>query len=668
MTLRFSEEIILLLLDQEAGGLLRVEDRQLHLVLAGATLMDLALEDRIDTDLEQLVVLDPSPLNDPLLDPTLAQIAESAADSIHHSTAEWVQRVAEQGASIRDLALERLVASRILESAEDGLQFLRSDVARSRLYPAADGSVQEEVFVRIMRLLHGDDLPSPRDIVIVSLMRACGQFKAVLTDTELARFEPRISLISQLDVIGRVVSDAIRDLASKPTVEPPIEERAIPEARGLPFLGIALNLAKDPVAFMAECYRDFGPVFRVRLFGRSITVLAGREANEFVARNGHVCLTSHWLWQPFLEALGSRRAILTMSGKEHLRLRRAYANGYNRSALERSLTAAVRVVDDEVSAWQPGTVLRPGAVMQRIVFQQIATSVSGYSAREYMPDILFFVDTLLTAVFLGIPIHKLRPFRMRQASRRIDELYARVIESHRNRKQGEAGRYLIDMIIDVHRSDPELMPETDLKDAVIAPFLAGVDTVGNVCAFMLYELLKRPEVLSRVRDEVDAVLTDDVPTAAQLRGLTVTHQVVMETNRLHPVGPLLVRDALNSFSFDGHKVPAGSRVWLAPQVPHFLADVYRDPEKFDIDRYTPERAEHRQRFAYAPFGVGHHRCLGSGLAEALATLTLGLIVRDAELELLPADYELGKSFNPTPSPDSKFRARFVRHRRPRDAR
>ena len=75
--LRFAEEIMLLMLDDKGGKFADVPRLWLHYALAGAVLMDLALERRIDTDPKQLVVIDPSPLGDDLLDPVLARIVRS---------------------------------------------------------------------------------------------------------------------------------------------------------------------------------------------------------------------------------------------------------------------------------------------------------------------------------------------------------------------------------------------------------------------------------------------------------------------------------------------------------------------------------------------------------------------------------------------------------------
>ena len=75
--LRFAEEILVLVLDEARGELApALPERSFDLALAGAVLMDLALEDRIDTDLERLMLVDSTPLGDDILDPTLAEVAD----------------------------------------------------------------------------------------------------------------------------------------------------------------------------------------------------------------------------------------------------------------------------------------------------------------------------------------------------------------------------------------------------------------------------------------------------------------------------------------------------------------------------------------------------------------------------------------------------------------
>ena len=107
--LRFAEEIILILLDDEDGKFVRVPRWSLNYALAGGVLMDLAMENRIDTDIENLMLIDATPVGDSLLDPVLAEIAEGEGQQ---DTRYWLELIAEKAPEIREEALTRLVAER----------------------------------------------------------------------------------------------------------------------------------------------------------------------------------------------------------------------------------------------------------------------------------------------------------------------------------------------------------------------------------------------------------------------------------------------------------------------------------------------------------------------------------------------------------------------------
>ncbi len=203
--LRFSEEVLLLLLDDEEGRFVRVPEWSMRYALAGSVLMDLALEDRIDTDLEKLVLVDPTPVGDRILDPILAPIA---AHEGTHDARFWVERVANLADGIREASLDSLVDRGILERAED--RFLW--VFRSRRYPVIDGKAEREVKLRIMEVLFSDVVPTPRDVVIICLADACGIFSHLLSKRELRQVLPRIEHVRKMDLIGRAVTAAVWDI------------------------------------------------------------------------------------------------------------------------------------------------------------------------------------------------------------------------------------------------------------------------------------------------------------------------------------------------------------------------------------------------------------------------------------------------------------------------
>ena len=202
--LRFAEEIILLLLNDNDGSFARVPSWSLNYALAGGVLMDLALENRIDTDLEKLVLVDATPVGDNLLDQTLSDIESEEGQDARY----WVERTAGRADLIREGALARLVSRGILESRDD--RFLW--VFRSRRYPAVDGTAEREVKLRILEVLFSDQIPSPRDVVIICLADACGIFRILLSRQELSNASARIEQVRKLDLIGQAMTQAIHDI------------------------------------------------------------------------------------------------------------------------------------------------------------------------------------------------------------------------------------------------------------------------------------------------------------------------------------------------------------------------------------------------------------------------------------------------------------------------
>ena len=202
--LRIVEEIIMLLLRDEDGRFLHVPNWSMDYAIAGGVLMDLAMENRIDTDLENLMLVDATPVGDSLLDPTLTEIEEREKNN----TRFWVEHTAQNAYAIREEALSRLVALGILEPQED--RFLW--VFRSRRYPMIDGQAQREVKTRIMGVLFSDEIPDPRDVMIICLADACGIFGELLSKEELAQASARIDIVRKLDLIGQAMSRAIYDI------------------------------------------------------------------------------------------------------------------------------------------------------------------------------------------------------------------------------------------------------------------------------------------------------------------------------------------------------------------------------------------------------------------------------------------------------------------------
>ena len=494
--------------------------------------------------------------------------------------------------------------------------------------------------------------------------RPCNVFESVLSREELADVQERIAAISRLDLMGRTIRESVRSI--KPPAPPaklvrPPEE--IPEVPGLPLAGNAFRMAGDLRDFLARNYRKHGPIFRIRAFNHRFIALVGPEANVFLARISGTHLRSYEPYRDFGIAMGAHRVMLNMDGPEHLRMRKLQVNGYSPRALESRLDLAHDATRRLIGEWPQGRPVGVQRAMQKIIAEQIGLCCTGVSPGEHIDELIHFLGTIVTVhVTKRLPALVERLPKFRRAERRLRELHERILETHRpERRAGEKPDF-VDDLLEMNRSDPQLLPETDLLANVLAPYLVGIDTSASVCAFMLYALLKHPELLERMRAEVDEMYERGPPTPEGLRKLDVTHRAALETLRMYPIIPGVPRIASNSFEFGGYRVPAGAQLMLGTTVSHHLPECFPEPERFDIERYSRSSQQHRQPGAFAPFGVGRHRCLGSGFSEVQIALTMAAIVRETELVLDRPERPLKVKLTPAPHPDDSLQFRLVRRR------
>ena len=403
----------------------------------------------------------------------------------------WIVHTARRGDEIRDRAQARLVQRGILEAESEGLLALRARVSHARRYPIVEGKTVEEVRLRVMRVLFSDDIPDPRDIVIICLADACGLFDSILSKSDRDEVQERIELVRRMDLIGRSVTEAIRAIGPPP-VPASRRPREIPHAPGLPLIGNALSMAGDIGAFVVAQYRKLGPVFRVRALNRRFIVLVGPELNRFVA-TGNKHFSNFEPWQHFQMDIGASRMLISMEGKDHIRMRKVHAHYYSRNLLEDRIADALDILRREMAEWSRQKSTPGQYAFQRIITEQMGVLIASTSSREYVDDLIIFFEQLMAQSVVP-HVYKLATYRPRvkRARKRVAELVRKVMAEHAPESRRNRAPDFIDDLVELNRTDPQLLPETNLPMTVLGPFLVGLDTAATICAFMLYELLKSP--------------------------------------------------------------------------------------------------------------------------------------------------------------------------------
>lgn len=440
-----------------------------------------------------------------------------------------------------------------------------------------------------------------------------------------------------------------------------------PAVRGLPVLGSAMAMGADPARFFLKCYREHGPVFRIRVLNRTHTVIAGVDAANFLGtREGRENLRSKEFWQGLADEYGATRMLSAEDGESHKQLRDVLRKGYSRDAVKGRFQELADITDRNIERdWRPGDRVPVVRAMQYMVTDQLGSILTGAAPLDYVQDIrttiLHILNVLVTRQQPKILLK--RP-KYRRAKARVFELGNKMIADYYARADGTAGerKNLVDDIMTAHHTNPSVMPANDLIMSLTGPYVAGLDTVANTTAAFVYAVLKHPEVLARVQREADEVFARGPLDEESLRQMPAIRGALMETMRLYPIAVVQMRTATRDFEFAGHLIEADETIYVATSVPHFMHEYYPDPETFDIDRYEKPRAEHMQSGAYSPYGRGQHTCLGKSLADVQMMISMARLFHRLDLRLDPPDYKLVTKTTPTPGPSMKFKVRVNGYR------
>jgi golgi phosphoprotein 3 len=199
--LTLAEELALLALNDKTGEQLDLPVNALGYGLAGAIILDLSLAGCVDTDLHQLTVINPAPMGDSLLDLWLSHFQAAPQPK---TVMFWVREMALRQKEIHQAVVERLIQRGILRREERQLFWVFS----VRRYPTIDGSERAEVRMRLSQLILGNDLPTPRDAILLSLIHGCHLSEHLFAGLDLKAHKNRLETLARTDLVGREVSVA----------------------------------------------------------------------------------------------------------------------------------------------------------------------------------------------------------------------------------------------------------------------------------------------------------------------------------------------------------------------------------------------------------------------------------------------------------------------------
>jgi len=336
--------------------------------------------------------------------------------------------------------------------------------------------------------------------------------------------------------------------------------------------------------------------------------------------------------------------LLTSEGEYWLRQRRLIQPGFHRQRIAGLTQVMLGVIGESMKRIEADSRTH-GDIdiyphMMELAFRIMARSLFSTDLPEAELRILSDnISTLQEFIIREIRQPFLEPWfrlsgqvrRHEALARQSDEILLRFI---RQRQQsGETKNDLLQMLLDARYEDSGLgMNERQLLDETTILLVAGHET--SVCALSwTWQLLgQHPEVVERLREELQEVLGEREPTFEDLPRLRYTQQVIEESLRLYPPAWITDRVALEDDEADGVPIPKGTTIIIYIYGAHRNPAVWDAPDRFDPDRFAPKKRKEQPAFSYLPFGGGPRLCIGNNFAMMEMQLVLAQMLRRFDIE------------------------------------
>jgi len=161
----------------------------------------------------------------------------------------------------------------------------------------------------------------------------------------------------------------------------------------------------------------------------------------------------------------------------------------------------------------------------------------------------------------------------------------------------------------------------------------GHDTTSAAVVWTLYFIAKHPDVQQKLYDELVSVvgesgdITND--NAPKLKYLEMVNK---EALRIKPSVPVIMRTLTEDLQLDDITIPAGCaaaiRIWEMHRDPQY----WDQPEKFDPDRWLPDRSKNYHPYQYIPFSAGPRNCIGT----QPHLFSLWVLMHNSQVKSLPS--------------------------------
>ncbi|SEO84805.1 cytochrome P450 [Nitrosovibrio sp. Nv6] len=421
--------------------------------------------------------------------------------------------------------------------------------------------------------------------------------------------------------------------------------KAIPQVKGNFLLGNLGPMSANPFQALCDWQRDYGGLVSFRLASRQFYLFGHPKLFEqALIKQGDVFVKIHDAGKPTGLALVLGQGLVTSQGDLWQRQRQLMQPVFQRSNITALLPQIATAGSNMLDRWRKlgeGAEINLSREMMQLTLEVITQTMFSTSVLDKIEQISPSLDTLLRYASktivnpLTLPLYVPTPAnqKFKQALGIIDGVIYGIIDQRRTTSC--AHNDLLDKLLKASDDNSgEKMTDKQIRDEVITIFGAGHETTANLLSWTLYLLARHPDVLAKLRQELDGLLQGKIPDAEDLQQLVYTRAVLNESMRFRPPAAFILRRVNKDTEVDGYFLKAGRLAIFSIFNLHHHPDFWPQPEQFDPERFLIPQ---NRRFSFMPFGTGERICIGSHFALLESLLLISMIVQHYDLQLLNTD-------------------------------
>jgi cytochrome P450 len=405
---------------------------------------------------------------------------------------------------------------------------------------------------------------------------------------------------------------------------------ALPPGPRGPALLTTIKFVRRPIEHLRDWHARYGDVFTVGYvgFGKGAYVADPDAIKELFTGDQSDLHAGEA--NSFLEPILGPNSVLVLDGPKHLRQRKLLLPPFQGAHVNAYREVIREVAEREVAGWQPGAELVMRERMRALTFEVIARVVFGVTEAARVERLRVALSAVIDAgtIFLAPALVRanLGPWspggRFQRRLAAADALLYEEIARRRAEPDLEERDDVLSLLLRARDEDGRPMTDLELRDELFTMLGAGHETTATGLAFAFELLLRNPDKLARLREEIAAGESDAYLDA-----------VAQETLRVRPVIDAAERTLTKPRRVAGWDLPAGFKVYPAIVLVHHRPDLYPEPDAFRPERFI----EGAESYSWLPFGGGIRRCIGAALARAEMAEVLRVIVPRVELGLVAAE-------------------------------